>query len=58
MILPRDRCQRALFLFFVLFFAVSCVAPPYLQYLLMQHVPTVLAALLLAYLSNQFVISR
>ena len=34
------------------------VAPPYLQFLLMQHVPTVLAALLLAYLSNRFVISR
>lgn len=57
-ILPRDSYQRALFLFFLLFFAGSCVAPPYLQYLLMQHVPTVLAAFLLAYLSNRFVISR
>ncbi len=57
-ILPRDRYQRVLFAFFLLFFAGSCVAPPYLQFLLMQHVPTVLAALLLAYLSNRFVISR
>ena len=57
-ILPRDPCQRALFLFFLLFFAGSCIAPPYLQFLLMQHVPTVLAALLLGYLSNRFVISR
>ena len=57
-ILPRDRYQRALFLFFLLFFAGSCVVPPYLQYLLMQHVPTLLAVLLLAYLSNRFVISR
>ena len=47
-----------LFLFFLLFFAGSCISPPYLQFLLMQHVPTVLAALLLAYLSNRFVISR
>lgn len=57
-ILPRDRYQRALFLFFLLFFSASCIAPPYLDFLLMQHVPTVLAALLLAYLSNRFVISR
>jgi len=57
-ILPRDRYQRALFLFFLLFFAGSCIAPPYLQFLLMQHVPTMLGALFLAYLSNRFVISR
>ena len=57
-ILPRDRCQRVLFLFFLMFFAGSCIAPPYLQFLLMQHVPTVLAAWLLAYLSNRFVISQ
>lgn len=57
-LLPRDRYQRVLFLFFLLFFAGSCISPPYLQFLLMQHVPTVLAALLLAYLSNRFVISR
>lgn len=56
--LPRDRFQRALFLFFLVFFAGSCVAPPYRQFLLMQHVPTVLAGLLLAYLSNRFAISR
>lgn len=57
-LLPRDRYQTVLFLFFLLFFAGSCISPPYLQFLLMQHVPTVLAALLLAYLSNRFVISR
>lgn len=42
-ILPRDSYQRVLFLFFLLFFGGSCITPPYLQYLLMQHVPTVLA---------------
>ena len=55
---PRDRYQKTLFLFFLLFFAGSCVAPPYLQYLLMQHVPTVLSVMLLAYLSNRLTISR
>jgi putative membrane protein len=57
-VLPRDRWQQALFLLFLAFFAASCVRPPYLQFLLMQHVPTVLAALLLAYVSNRFSISR
>jgi putative membrane protein len=57
-LLPRDRCQRALFLLFLAFFAASCVNPPYLQFLLMQHVPTILATLLLGYLSNRFTISR
>jgi putative membrane protein len=57
-LLPHDRFQRVLFVLFLAFFAASCVAPPYLEYLLMQHVPTVLGAFLLAYLSNRFVISR
>lgn len=39
-------------------FAASCVKPPYVDFLLMQHVPTVLGAFLLAYLSNRFVITR
>ena len=57
-LLPRDRCQQALFLIFLAFFAGSCVKPPYLQFLLMQHVPTILAALLLGHLSNRFPIGR
>lgn len=56
--LPEDRYQARLFLAFLLFFAGSCVSPPYLQYMLMQHVPTVLSVLLLLYLSNRIVISR
>jgi putative membrane protein len=55
---PRDRCQQTLFVLFLVFFAGSCVKPPYLQFLLMQHVPTILAALLLGYLANRFPISR
>jgi putative membrane protein len=57
-LLPRDRFQQAYFLFFLAVFAASCVNPPYLQFLLMQHVPTILATLLLGYLSNRFSISR
>ena len=57
-LLPRDRFQQTLFLLFLIFFAGSCLEPPYRQFLLMQHVPTVLAALLLAALSSRFVISR
>jgi putative membrane protein len=56
--LPRDPFQRGAFLFFLVFFFCSCLAPPYPDYLLMQHVPTVVAALLLGYLSNRFVIVR
>ena len=57
-LLPRDQFQRALFLLFLIFFGASCVAPPYVEYLLMQHVPTILGAFVLIYVSNRFVISR
>jgi putative membrane protein len=57
-LLPNDRYQRVIFLLFLVFFAASCIKPPYLQFLLMQHVPTVLAAFLLAFLSNRLAISR
>ena len=56
--LPADRYQQALFLFFALFFAASLYAPPYAEYMLMQHAPTMAAALLLVYLSKRFAISR
>ena len=57
-VLPRDHYQKTLFLLFVVFFFASCVKPPYLRFLLMQHAPTVLAAILLVFLSNRFVMSR
>jgi putative membrane protein len=56
-LLPQERSQRAFFLAFLLVFTGSCIHPPYRQFLLMQHVPTMLAGLLLVYLSNRFVIS-
>ncbi len=57
-VLPQDRYQQVLFILFLVFFAGTCINPPYLQFLLMQHVPTILAVFLLAYLSNRFAISR
>jgi putative membrane protein len=56
--LPLDRYQRALCGFFLCFLAASCLAPPYPDYLLMQHVPTVLAALALGYTAHRFPVSR
>ena len=57
-LLPRDRYQQVLFLLYLLFLVASCINPPYRQFLLMQHAPTLLAAFVLAYLSNRFPISR
>lgn len=57
-LLPRDGWQLAMFLMFLAVFVASCIRPPYADFLLMQHVPTALAAIALGYLSNRFVISR
>lgn len=57
-LLLQDRYKHVAWLLFALFFIASCIAPPYPQYLLMQHAPTVLAALLLAYVANRFAMSR
>jgi len=57
-ILPRDRFQLCCCLLLAVVFVASCLNPPYLQFLLMQHVPTVLAGLLLLWLANRLVISR
>jgi putative membrane protein len=56
--LSRDRYKQSLLLFLLLVFIASCIKSPYPQFLLMQHAPTVLGALLLAYISNRFAISR
>ncbi len=58
MLVPQDRVQRILFFLFLAFFCISCIRPPYLQFLLMQHVPTLPAAFLLGYLANRCEISR
>src|SRR5690348_2771937 len=56
--LTRDRYKQAVLLLFVLFLIASCIAPPYPQYLLMQHAPTVVAAVAFACFSNRFAMSR
>jgi putative membrane protein len=55
---PRDRYQWVIFLLFAVFFVASCIKPPYVEFLLMQHAPTVVAVMLLGYLSNRLTISR
>lgn len=57
-LVPRDRFQQGLFGVFLLVLAGSCIAPPYPDYLLMQHAPTFLGALLLPIVTNRFAISR
>lgn len=57
-LLPRDRFQQTLFTTFLIFFAATCINPPYLQFVMMQHVPTLMVMALLVYVSNRFVISR
>lgn len=57
-ILPRDPFQRILFAFFLVFLAASCVQPPYQQFLLMQHVPTILVAVAVCWLANRYPMSR
>jgi putative membrane protein len=56
--LPRDPFQKRLFAAFLVFFAASCTAPPYLQFMLMQHVPTIASLAVLVYVVNRLPVSR
>jgi putative membrane protein len=56
--LPRDPFQRRLFAGFLCFFAVSCLNPPYLDFMLMQHVPTIASLAFLVYVVNHLAVSR
>ena len=57
-LLPQDTFQRNLFASFLLFLVASCIKPPYLNFLLMQHVPTLLVMGVLVWFTNRFTISR
>lgn len=57
-LLPTDRYQRTLFLLFLAFFVASCINPPYLQFMLMQHSATLLAVALLVWLSPRIHFTR
>jgi putative membrane protein len=56
--IPRDQCQRWLFVCLLIGVAASCVNAPYRQFLLMQHVPTLLAVGLLGAVARRFSMSR
>jgi putative membrane protein len=57
-VLPVDAWKRNCLLAFVLAWALSCVAVPYPEYFLLQHVPTVAALIGLVWAELRFTISR
>jgi len=57
-VLPRDRFQLQLILVAWLVLIVSCIRPPWMQFLLMQHFPTLIVLLFLGWLSNRIQFSR
>jgi putative membrane protein len=56
--LSCDRYKKGLLLAFTFFFIGSCLNPPYQEFLLMQHAPTILAVAFLIYMSERFDVSR
>jgi len=56
--LAQDRYKQTVLLAVLVAFVASCISPPYPRFLLMQHVPTLLGAIVLAYVSHRFAISR
>lgn len=56
--IPRDHYQRLLLFALLVFLAVSCIRPPFLDFLLMQHAPTLVAIAFLGWLTNQIHLSR
>jgi putative membrane protein len=57
-LLPRDRFQHLLTLGILAFFAASCIRPPYVEFLLMQHAPTIIALLIVLFVARRFEVSR
>lgn len=57
-VVPRDRYQRALWLALCALVVVSCLRPPYADYLLLQHAPTLPLLLGVGWWSNRFRPSR
>ena len=56
--LPEDRWNRSLIAAFLVLWAVSCIRIPYPDYFVMQHVPTVLAAITLVVADRKHVVDR
>lgn len=57
-VLPRDGHQRVLWIALGTLVVASCIRPPYADYLLLQHAPTVPLMLLVGWWSNRFRPSR
>jgi putative membrane protein len=57
-LLLHDRYKQLVLLLLLVLFLATCIKPPYPQFLLMQHAPTVLGGVLLACMANRFAMSR
>ena len=57
-LLPTDRYQRMLMVLSWLFLVATCIHPPHLEFMLMQHTATVLALVLLTLVANRISITR
>jgi len=56
--LPHDRIQQGLFVALIIAVAASCLDAPYRQFLLMQHLPTLVAVCSLGAVARRFPMSR
>lgn len=55
---PQDRFQRLLYYLLWLVLVISCIDPPWMDFLLMQHAPTVVVIVFLGWLSNRMRLSQ
>jgi putative membrane protein len=55
---PRDSVSRGLFAAFLVAWAVSCIKLPHPEYFAMQHVPTVIAVVVLVWWERRVGITR
>jgi putative membrane protein len=57
-LLPRDPVNRSVLTAFFVLWAVSCIRVPFPEYFVMQHVPTVLAVVVLVAAERRGVLDR
>lgn len=56
-VLPRGRAQRLLFIASLALFALSCINPPYPQFFVLEHIPTLAAIAVLVVVERRVGIS-
>lgn len=56
--MPEDAFQRLLYRLLWLVLFVSCIQPPWMDFLLLQHAPTVVVLVFLGWIVNRLQISR